>query len=108
MKKMKQVIDGKVYDTSKATCVCELVSSTKSRGDFEWHHTHLYRTAKGHFFVAGEGGPRSMWAERVGQNSWQSGSGIRAVSEGEARGHMEAAGCSVEEFVEAGLPLEDA
>lgn len=105
---MKHVIDGKVYDTSKATRVCELASSTQYRGDFGWHHTQLYRTAKGRFFVAGEGGPRLLWAERVGQNSWQSGSGPRAVSEDEARGHMEAAGCTAEEFVEAGLPLEEA
>jgi hypothetical protein len=107
MDRMQKVIDGKVYDTSKAKYVCE-VPSTQNRGDLGWHETQLYRTAKGRFFVAGEGGPRSMWAERVGQNSWRSGRGMSAVSEDEARGHMEAAGCTAEEFVEAGLPLEDA
>jgi len=33
---------------------------------------------------------------------------IRAVDENEARGHMEAAGCSAEEFIEVDLPLEEA
>ena len=97
-----------MYDTSKANRVCEVSASTQNCGDFEWHDTELYRTARGRFFVAGEGGPRSMWAERVGQNSWQSGKGMRVVSDDEARGCMEAAGCSAEEFHEVGLPLEEA
>ena len=77
---MKHVIDGKVYDTSKANRVCEVSATTQNRGDFGWHDTELYRTVRGRFFVAGEGGPGLMWAERVDQNSWQSGEGMRAVS----------------------------
>lgn len=105
---MKQVIGGKIYDTSKAIRVCEVPSSTQSRRDFRWHETNLYRTVKGSFFVAGEGGPLSMWAERVDQNSWRSGKGMREVSEDEARAYMEAAECSAEEFLEVGITLEDA
>ena len=104
---LRRVIDGKVYDTIKANLVCEL-SSSHNYGDFGWHETELYRTAKGNFFVAGVGGPRSMWAERTGQNSWSSGKGIRAVDENEARGHMEAAGCSAEKFIDASLLFEEA
>ena len=105
---MKKIIDGKVYDTNKANRVCEVLSSTQNHADFGWHDTELYRTAKGRFFVAGKGGPSSMWAERVDQNSWQRGEGMSAVREVEARGCMEAAGCSAEEFVKAGLPQEEA
>ena len=105
---MKQVIDGKVYDTSKAEMVCDVVSPTRNPGDFHWHQTALYRTAKGRFFVAGEGGPRSMWAETVALNSWRSGKGLNAVTDEEARGYMEQAGCSAEEFAEIGLPVEEA
>lgn len=97
-----------MYDASKANRVCEVSVSTQDRGDFGWHDTELYRTASGRFFVAGEGGPGSMWAERVDQNSWRSGEGMRAVTEGEARGYMESAGCSAEEFVKTVLPLEEA
>ena len=105
---MKRIIDGKLYETSKANRVCDVSSSSHNYGDFGWHETVLYRTAKGNFFVAGEGGPRSMWAELTGQNSWSSGKGIRAIGEDEARGYMEAAGCSAEKFIEVGLPLEEA
>jgi hypothetical protein len=105
---MKQVMDGKFYDTSKANRICELASSTQDRGNYGWHNTELYRTAKGRFFIAGKGGPRSIWAERIDNNSWRGGDGMRAVTEDEARSYMEAAGCSAEEFVEAGLPLEEA
>jgi hypothetical protein len=104
---MRRVIDGKVYDTIKANLVCEL-SSSHNYGDFGWHETALYRTAKGRFFVAGAGGPRSMWAKPGGQNSWSGGEGIRAIDEDEARSHMEVAGCSAEKFIDAGLPVGEA
>jgi hypothetical protein len=105
---MMKIIDGKLYDTSKAKHVCNVSSSPHNYGDFGWHETQLYRSAKGRFFVAGSGGPRSMWAEQVAQNLWGSGTGIRAISESEARCYMEAAGCSAEKFIEAGLLLEEA
>jgi len=49
-----------------------------------------------------------MWAESVGQNSWRAGQGIRTITVEEARQFMEAAGRSVEEFIEAGLSIEEA
>jgi len=104
---MKKVIDGKNYDTSNADEICDVPSSS-APGDYGWHETTLYRTAKGRFFIAGKGGPRSMWAESVGQNSWRAGQGIRTITVEEARQFMEAAGRSVEEFIEAGLSIEEA
>ena len=105
---MKQVIDGKIYDTTKAHRVCDLPSPTNNPRDFKWHDTGLYRTTKGRFFLAGEGGPMSMWAERVEQNGWRSGSGLCALTDEEARDHMQAARCTAEEFIEVGLSVEEA
>ncbi|MEX2492957.1 MAG: hypothetical protein WD425_14475 [Nitrospirales bacterium] len=58
---MKRVIDSKVHNTQTATEICELPCH-HYRGDFQYHDTTLYRTPKGAYFVAGEGGPMSMWA----------------------------------------------
>lgn len=102
---MKQVIEGRAYDTENADEVCDL-PSTQDRSDFACHSTKLYWTANKRFFLAGSGGPKSMWRESAGQNSWQSGSGIRVVSDQEARQYMEAANCSAELFLEFGLPVE--
>ena len=48
---------------------------------FAWHDTALYRSPKGQFFVAGEGGAMSMWSEPVGNNGRGGGSGIRLVDD---------------------------
>lgn len=80
----KQVIDGLTYNTETAEKVCEL-DCRHERGDFAWHDTALYQTKKGRFFLAGEGNARSMWAHPVGNNGSTSGSGLRPVSEAEAK-----------------------
>ena len=104
---MKKVIDGKSYDTCTAVHVCNLNSPTDNRSDFNWHKTGLYSTQKGSFFVSGEGGPRSMWAKSVGQNSWSWGKGLRSVNEKEARDFMEDAGLSEDAFAAVGLSVEE-
>lgn len=105
---MKKLIDGKIYNTDTAYYVCDLPSCTYDRSNFKWHETGLYRTTKGRFFLAGEGGPMSMWAESVEHNAWRSGKGLQALSDEQARGHMEAARCTEEMFIEVGLSVEDA
>jgi hypothetical protein len=102
---MKKIFAGRVYDTDTAERVCELPSA-RDRGNFSWHETALYRTKAGRFFVAGNGGPRSMWAESAGQNTWRGGQGLRVVDEQEARGYMEAANCSSEDFEAVGMTVE--
>ena len=104
---MKKIIDGKLYDTSTAVHVCNLNSPTDDRSDFNWHKTGLYNTLKGRFFVSGEGGPSSMWAKSVGQNTWSEGEGLRSVSEEEARDFMEDAGLSADAFAAVGLSVEE-
>jgi len=103
---MKRVIDGKVYETAKK--VCQLASTSEWKGDIRWHITHLYRTPRGRFFIAGEGGPWSMWGRDSGTNTMTSGRGLRPVSVEEAREHMEDAGCDIEQFEEVGLAVEHA
>jgi hypothetical protein len=102
---MKKIFAGRLYDTSTAQHICELPSA-QDRRDFAWHDTALYRTKAGRFFLAGSGGPRSMWAESAGQNSWRGGQGLRVVDEQEARDYMEAANCSAEEFEAVGMTVE--
>ena len=67
---MKQVIDGKIYDTDKARRVCDLPSPTQNRRDFQWHETGLYRTTKGRFFLAGEGADASVKGNPRARANW--------------------------------------
>lgn len=103
---MKSIISGKTYDTQTAQHICSL-ACTHSSGDFGHHSTELYRTKNGTFFLAGHGGPRSMWATAEGQNGWSSGSGIKLLTHEEARDHMESAGCQAQDFENCGLTLEE-
>ena len=61
---MRQIIDGKRYDTETAALIGE-TSSEHSRTDFEWWQAGLYVTRKGAFFLAGRGGPSSMFAHHL-------------------------------------------
>lgn len=80
---MKQVIEGKVYNTETADCVAE-ASSSANYGDFSYWEESLYRTKKGAWFTAGHGGPMTKYARSVGSNSRSGGSGMEALSESEA------------------------
>lgn len=61
---MKQVIDGKMYNTDTA----EEIGSWSNHlgGDFRSCSETLYRTKKGNYFVHGEGGAMSKYAEQCG------------------------------------------
>ena len=85
---MMRIIEGKRYNTETATRVANL-GSTLSRSDFNWHDTSLYVTKSGQWFLAGEGGPASMWRHRAG-NMWGYGEGIRPISKAEALEELEA------------------
>lgn len=103
---MKRVIGGKSYDTDTAKEICELPCSFY-KGDFQYHSTSLYRTLRGAYFLAGEGGPMSMWAKPVGSNGHSGGSGLCVIDADEAREHAERAGLSAEEMVAAGFEIEE-
>jgi hypothetical protein len=84
----RKVIEGKAYDTETATFLAEASGGGYSNDFSHWEEL-LYRTPRGRLFVAGNGGALSRWSEAVGQNSWTGGSGIRPLSEGEARQWVE-------------------
>ena len=98
---MKRILSSKLYDTDTATSICRLAGSPDSTRDYRGHRTFLYKSPGGTFFIAGEGNARSMWAEQLGPRSWAPGSGMRLVSEEEARGYAEDAGLRSHLYEEA-------
>lgn len=72
---MKKVINGKLYntDTAKGMGSYENMADVRSFSHFE---ETLYRKKTGEFFLYGEGGPASKYAERVEQNTWSGGCDI--------------------------------
>jgi hypothetical protein len=104
---MRRIIGGKRYDTGKATLVAE-VSAQGARSDFAWYEEMLYRTAKGNWFTAGEGGPLSHYAVQAGQNNRRGGVAIRPLTQYEAMQWLEDAGegDALEEYFSG--ELEDA
>lgn len=61
---MKKIIDRKVYDTKTATKIAE--DSYSNVSDFRYYSEDLYKTKSGNWFLCGEGGAMSKYAERVG------------------------------------------
>ena len=81
---MKKIISGKVYDTEKAK---ELGSYSNGGGwrDFQHFEETLYQKKTGEFFLFGQGGPMTRYAEPEGQNSWSGGSRIMPMTYSEAQ-----------------------
>ncbi|HHT9136441.1 MAG TPA: hypothetical protein ACFYEK_04260 [Candidatus Wunengus sp. YC60] len=85
---MKQVIDGKLYNTETAELLHEW-SNGKFTSDFGHCAEALYKTKKGAYFIAGEGGAMTGYARSCGTNSTCGGSGIRVLTEVEAMEWLE-------------------
>lgn len=103
---MKRIIDGKSYNTDTADCICTIPCSYYP-GDFQYHNTKLYRSPKGQYFIAGMGGPMTIWAESVGNSGTSGGSGMRLIDEEEAREWAESACLDEEEMTAAGFNVEE-
>ena len=69
---MKKIISGKMYDTDTAK---EIAMRCHGQGprDFRYYEETLYRKRTGEYFLYGEGGPMSRYAESCGQNQWRGG-----------------------------------
>ena len=81
---MKKIVNGRVYDTEAA----ELIASWSygdGPSDFHWYEEGLYRKGNGEFFLAGEGGAMSSYAEQVSTHSWRGGSSVTPLTESDAR-----------------------
>lgn len=103
---MKKIINGKVYDTDTARDMGG--DSYSYPGDFAYWSETLYQKRTGEFFMHGEGGPMSRYAETVGQNEWSGGEKIIPLSPAKAREWAEEH-LSADEYEAAfGLPDEDA
>ena len=81
-KKMEKIYNRKRYNTKTAQLI-GLNWNGLSPSDASYWKAGLYRTKKGNFFLAGEGGPNTQWGYRVG-NMWAGGSGIIPLSGEEA------------------------
>ena len=80
---MKKIINGKVYDTEKAKELAKW-SNGGSWRDFRHLEETLYRKKTGEFFLFGEGGPMTQYAEQVELNGWSGGSRIMPMTYAEA------------------------
>ena len=73
---MKAVINGTRYDTDKAVLIGEADSGDFST-DFQFWKAALYVTPRSRrYFLAGRGGPMSVFSRSVGQNEWSGGEKI--------------------------------
>jgi hypothetical protein len=104
---MKQVIEGRLYNTETA----KMVGEVEARGyssvtDFSFWHGTLYHTKSGRYFVAGSGGPATMFGRPSG-NMTTGGSGIVALGGEEARSIAEDSQLSVE-VLQAHFTIEEA
>lgn len=79
---MNKRINGKRYSTESAK---ELGSWSNGygRSDFKYLYETLYRKSTGEFFLYGEGGPKSQYAERCGDRVYE-GEEIRPLTYEEA------------------------
>jgi hypothetical protein len=91
---MKRVIDGKLYDTLTAKHICDLPCEL-GPSDFRWHETSLYKSPEGAYFLAGHGGPMSMWS-KCENDGWRDGAGICLLTEHDAREYAENADLDVD------------
>lgn len=102
---MKQVIDGKLYNTETAEEVGHY-DNALGCGDFRYIRESLYKTKRGRFFLAGEGGAMTKYSQGCGNNVRCEGSGIFPLGIEEAKEWMEAHG-TTEEYIKAfGEPEE--
>lgn len=101
---MKQIIDGKLYNTKTATFLGEYQYSNSR--DFHFLYEALYKTKKGTYFLYGEGGPLSKYVKASGNNSYGGSSEITLMSEKEAKEWAEE-NISADEYLDIFGELEE-
>lgn len=107
---MRQIINGKRYNTETATYVAEL-SHPRGCGwcDHQYWRAYLYLTTRGNWFLAGSGGPATMFACSVG-GGYSGGRGIVPLTPEEARDWLERCGEHdiIEQYADKLGEIEDA
>lgn len=85
---MKKVIDGLRYDTEKAIKIGTADSlglTADSTSDFKYWKATLYKTPRsGRYFLAGSGGPMTMFSKPCGGNATSGGEDIFQMSADDA------------------------
>ena len=102
---MRKVINGKTYRSHTAQLIVTLPRHFP-KTDNRWHETRLYRNQRGAYFLAGEGGSLSRWAQST-PNGAIHGEGIEPLSKDEALAYAKYAGLSPDRFTRAGLAREE-
>jgi len=101
---MRKIIAGRLYDTDTARRIgCHAYGDGRSSED--WEET-LYVKRTGEFFIHGEGGAMSRYAEASGPNEWRAGERIMPISYEQARAWAERH-ASPEEYERAFGVVED-
>lgn len=85
---MKQIINGRMYNTDTATCVASYDNSCSS-GDMNYFSEDLYIKRNGEWFIYGEGGAGTVYSRSCGSNSWCGGSAINPLTEEDAKNWLE-------------------
>lgn len=93
---MKKIINKKLYDTETA----ELLASDSFSGPRDFHYwiEDLYRKKNGEYFLYGEGGPLSKYAEPADPSGWTNGCDIIPLTDERAREWAEHH-ASIDEYV---------
>jgi hypothetical protein len=80
---MKKIINGKRYDTDKATLIGSRTESNPT--DFRWIDESLYVTPRSRqYFLAGEGGAMTQYSVPVDNNARGGGSKIIPLTQAQA------------------------
>ena len=80
---MKKIIAGKIYDTDTAKKIGYDCYNGSER-DFHWWSETLFKKRTGEYFLYGEGGPLSKYAQRYEQRGRVSGESIQPMTYTEA------------------------
>jgi hypothetical protein len=80
---MKKVIGGSMYDTKTAKKLGEWTNGERC-GDFNYCEEILFRTKSGKYFIRGEGGAMTKYAQSAGNNSWSGGERIEPLDRASA------------------------
>lgn len=81
---MNKIINGKVYNTDTARKIGTW-SNGADRTDFSWVEETLYQKKTGEFFLHGQGGPDTRYAQQLEASHWTGEETISLVSYDSAR-----------------------
>lgn len=84
---MKRIISNKVYDTATARELARI--DTGSTAELSFWGEALYQKRTGEYFIHGEGGPMSRYAQNVGGTEWGWGEKIVPLTPEKARAWAE-------------------